>query len=96
MPADPDRLVELGLTTYEAKVYLALLRRDVSTAADVTRLAGIPRQRRVETARVRHGRQQSIAAARQPPQHRAHQPEMTGRAAGNHGGTAGTLTRAIT
>ena len=45
MAADPDRLAELGLTTYEAKVYLALVRREVSSAADVARLAGIPRQR---------------------------------------------------
>ena len=45
MAPDPDRLAELGLTTYEAKVYLALVRREVSSAADVARLAGIPRQR---------------------------------------------------
>lgn len=45
MAIDPERLTELGLTTYEAKAYLALVRRDVSTAADVSRLAGIPRQR---------------------------------------------------
>ena len=45
MAPDPDRLAELGLTTYEAKVYLALVRREVSPAADVARLAGIPRQR---------------------------------------------------
>ena len=45
MAADPERLAELGLTTYEAKVYLALVRREVSSAADVARLAGIPRQR---------------------------------------------------
>jgi len=45
MPASMDRLVELGLTSYEAKVYLALIRRDSFAAADVSRLAGIPRQR---------------------------------------------------
>lgn len=45
MPSDVDRLVELGLTSYEAKAYLALMRRDSSAAADVARLSRIPRQR---------------------------------------------------
>jgi sugar-specific transcriptional regulator TrmB len=45
MPANTERLVGLGLTTYEAKAYLALLRRDSSTPADVARLARVPRQR---------------------------------------------------
>jgi sugar-specific transcriptional regulator TrmB len=40
-----EKLTALGLTTYEAKVNLALLRRDSFAAADVARLAGIPRQR---------------------------------------------------
>lgn len=39
------RLTELGLTQYEAKAYLALIRRESSTAAQVSRLAGVPRQR---------------------------------------------------
>ena len=39
------QLTQLGLTTYEAKTYLALIRRDSSTAAQVARLAGVPRQR---------------------------------------------------
>ncbi len=45
----PDRHVEqltrLGLTMYEAKAYLALIRRGSSTAAEVARIAGVPRQR---------------------------------------------------
>jgi len=45
MPANADRLVELGLTSYEAKAYLALMRRGSTVSADVARLAGIPRQR---------------------------------------------------
>jgi sugar-specific transcriptional regulator TrmB len=35
----------LGLTSYEAKAYVALLRRDSSTASEVARVAGLPRQR---------------------------------------------------
>jgi sugar-specific transcriptional regulator TrmB len=38
-------LTRLGLTSYEAKAYLALVRRDSSTAAQAARLAGVPRQR---------------------------------------------------
>ena len=45
MQASAERLVELGLTSYEARAYVALLRRDSSAAADVARLARIPRQR---------------------------------------------------
>src|SRR5262245_45991128 len=39
------QLGSLGLTSYEAKAYLALLRRDSSTASEVARVAGLPRQR---------------------------------------------------
>nr|MBA2461352.1 TrmB family transcriptional regulator [Actinomycetota bacterium] len=37
------QLSRLGLTSYEAKAYLALTRRDSSTAAQASRLAGVPR-----------------------------------------------------
>ena len=40
-----EELTRLGLTIYEAKAYLALIRRGSSTAAEVARLAGVPRQR---------------------------------------------------
>ena len=40
-----DRLVRLGLTTYEARAYVALVRRDSFTAAQVARQSGLPRQR---------------------------------------------------
>jgi sugar-specific transcriptional regulator TrmB len=38
-------LSDLGLTNYEARVYLALTRRGSSTAAESARIAEIPRQR---------------------------------------------------
>lgn len=38
-------MTTLGLTTYEARAYLGLIRRDSSTAAEVARLAALPRQR---------------------------------------------------
>ena len=40
-----EQLTRLGLTKYEAKAYLALIRRGSSTAAEVARIAGVPRQR---------------------------------------------------
>ena len=40
-----DRLVRIGLTQYEARVYVALIRRDGSTAADMARMTGVPRPR---------------------------------------------------
>ena len=40
-----ERLVRLGLTLYEARAYVALVRRDASTPAEVARLAGVPRPR---------------------------------------------------
>lgn len=43
--ATVDRLVRLGLTTYEARAYVTLVRRDSFTAAQVARTAGLPRQR---------------------------------------------------
>jgi sugar-specific transcriptional regulator TrmB len=40
-----ERLGRLGLTSYEAKAYVALVRRDSYTAAQVSRMASLPRQR---------------------------------------------------
>lgn len=40
-----DQMVRLGLTTYEARAYVALVRRDSFTAAQVARQSGLPRQR---------------------------------------------------
>jgi sugar-specific transcriptional regulator TrmB len=43
--ASVDQLVRLGLTTYEARAYVTLVRRDSFTAAQIARTAGLPRQR---------------------------------------------------
>ncbi|HVM30384.1 MAG TPA: helix-turn-helix domain-containing protein [Candidatus Limnocylindrales bacterium] len=40
-----SQLSRLGLTSYEARAYLALIRRDSFTAAQVARQSGLPRQR---------------------------------------------------
>jgi HTH-type transcriptional regulator, sugar sensing transcriptional regulator len=44
-PATVDRLVRLGLTQYEARAYVALVSRHTSTAAEIARLARVPRPR---------------------------------------------------
>ncbi len=40
-----ERLAELGLNSYEAKAYLALLGKDTFSATQVADLSGVPRQR---------------------------------------------------
>ena len=40
-----ERLTRLGLTSYEARAYVTLVRRDSFTAAQIARTAGLPRQR---------------------------------------------------
>jgi HTH-type transcriptional regulator, sugar sensing transcriptional regulator len=87
-----NRLVNLGLTSYEARAYVALLRRDSSTAAETARIAGLPRQRVYDVlsslvekglASARPGRAVKYAAA--PPeraleslvqQHRRHLADL--------------------
>jgi HTH-type transcriptional regulator, sugar sensing transcriptional regulator len=44
-PRTVSELTRMGLTTYEAKAYVALLGRDSFTAAQVARQADLPRQR---------------------------------------------------
>src|SRR5437899_3352526 len=43
--ATVTQLVRLGLTSYEARAYIALTGRDSFTAAQAARVAGLPRQR---------------------------------------------------
>ena len=38
-------LIELGLNTYEAKVYLSMLGKNSITASDASKMSGVPRQR---------------------------------------------------
>jgi HTH-type transcriptional regulator, sugar sensing transcriptional regulator len=44
-PADTAALLSLGLNSYEAGAYVALTRRERATGAEVSRIAGLPRQR---------------------------------------------------
>ena len=40
-----ERLIRVGLTQYEARVYTALVRRDGANPSEIARLAGVPRPR---------------------------------------------------
>ncbi len=66
------QLISLGLTAYEAKAYWGLVRRQSSSAAELARIAGVPRQRIYDVldklverglASVRPGRTVHYAAA---------------------------------
>jgi sugar-specific transcriptional regulator TrmB len=71
-PEPVGQLVRLGLTAYEAKAYWGLVRRQSSSAAELARIAGVPRQRIYDVldklverglASVRPGRTVHYAAA---------------------------------
>ncbi len=86
VPISVDRLVRLGLTQYEARAYVALVRRDASTPAEVARLASVPRPRIYDVLRTlvakglagdRPGRSAKFVAI--PPDHAIEQLIMTHR-----------------
>ena len=47
-----DKLKEIGFNTYEAKVYVALLKKYPATGYEVSKLANIPQSRTYDTLKV--------------------------------------------
>ena len=47
-----EKLKEIGFNTYEAKVYIALLKKYPATGYEVSKLAGIPQSRTYDTLKV--------------------------------------------
>ena len=47
-----ESLKELGLNSYEAKVYIALLKKHPATGYEVSKLANIPQARTYDTLKV--------------------------------------------
>ena len=47
-----ENLKEVGLNTYEAKVYLALLKKFPATGYEVSKLADIPQSRTYDTLKI--------------------------------------------
>lgn len=74
---DPDvaPLVDLGLTGYEAAAYVALTRRDKATAAEVARLADLPRQRSYDVLEALTRKGLVRNGAGRPARYRAVPPE---------------------
>lgn len=68
-------LVDLGLTGYEASAYVALTRRGRATAAEVARLADLPRQRVYDVLDHLVGRGFATVLAGRPARYTAVAPE---------------------
>ena len=47
-----EKLKEIGFNTYEAKVYIALLKKYPATGYEVAKLANIPQSRTYDTLKV--------------------------------------------
>jgi sugar-specific transcriptional regulator TrmB len=65
-PSLVDQLVRLGLTSYEARAYVALTSRGRATAAEIARLAGLPRQRIYDVVETLVGRGFAVARPGRP------------------------------
>jgi sugar-specific transcriptional regulator TrmB len=70
-----ERLVEVGLTGYEAAAYLALTRRGGASGAELARLAGLPRQRIYDVLEGLVGRGLATSTPGRPVRYAAAPPE---------------------
>ena len=61
-----EKLKEIGFNTYEAKVYVALLKKYPATGYEVSKLAGIPQSRTYDTLKVLEEKNVVIAANTKP------------------------------
>lgn len=61
-----DNLKELGLNTYEAKVYLALLKKHPITGYEVSQIANIPQSRTYDTLKVLEKDKVVVASSSKP------------------------------
>lgn len=61
-----DRLKELGFNSYEAKVYLSLLKHQPATGYEVSKESGVPQARAYDTLKVLENRQIVVASGTKP------------------------------
>lgn len=61
-----DRLKELGFNTYEAKVYLSLLKHNPATGYEVSKESGVPQARAYDTLKVLENRQIVVTTGTKP------------------------------
>lgn len=61
-----EKLKEIGFNTYEAKVYIALLKKYPSTGYEVAKLANIPQSRTYDTLKALEGKNIVVATNTKP------------------------------
>jgi len=61
-----ERLKELGFNSYEAKVYLSLLKHQPATGYEVSKESGVPQARAYDTLKVLENRQIVVASGTKP------------------------------
>ena len=61
-----EKLKEIGLNTYEAKVYVALLKKYPATGYEVSKLANIPQSRTYDTLKVLEEKNIAVATNTKP------------------------------
>ena len=71
---DPERLIAVGLSKYEACAYLALLGHDDSTAVEIADRAGVPRQRIYDVLNTLHEKNLILIREGRPARHTARPP----------------------
>lgn len=70
-----NHLKELGFNSYEAKVYLALLKHHPATGYEVSKHSGVPQARAYDTLKVLEGRQVVVSTATKPVTYAPVNPE---------------------
>ncbi len=73
---DPERLMAIGLSKYEACAYLALLGYDDSTAVEVADRASVPRQRIYDVLNSLRDKGLIVIKDGRPVRHSAHPPAI--------------------
>ena len=61
-----DKLKEIGFNTYEAKVYIALLKKYPATGYEVAKLANIPQSRTYDTLKILEEKNIVVSANTKP------------------------------
>ena len=69
------KLIALGLTGYEAKVYLSMLGRNSLTASEISRLSGVPRQRTYDVLNSLHIKGLCVEVPGEVMKYHASEPE---------------------
>lgn len=70
-----NNLKELGFNSYEAKVYLALLKKNPSTGYEVSKTSGVPQARAYDTLKTLEERKVVVASGQKPQTYSPIKPE---------------------